>query len=106
MTFEAPSFESRGAGHDRSVGGGGPAEEEPRVTTNFLRDVNNNWSTEQLRSAAELLEKMAPEGYDVSGLRRSLLNSAVLTEGLRSAIDVEKLLNAALSSLENTSDSE
>ncbi|KAK4213051.1 ankyrin repeat-containing domain protein [Rhypophila decipiens] len=109
MTFEAPSFESRGAGQDRSVGGGGPAEEEPRVTSNFFRDVNNNWSTEQLRLTAELLEKMAPDGYDVSGLRRSLLNSAVLTEGLRSARgedDVEKLFNAALSSLEKTSDSE
>ena len=100
--FEAP-LESRG-GHDGSVGG----VEEPRVTSNFFRDVNNNWGAEQLRLTAELLEKMAPEGYDVSDLRRSLLNSAVLSEGLRIARgeDADRLLDAALSSLKNTSDSD
>ena len=54
---------------------------EPRLTSDCFWDVNNRWWAEQNRLIAQLLERMAPEGYDVSGLRQSLINSASSCRG-------------------------
>jgi len=93
--FEPPS-EPRS-----NLGGSSAVEEEPKVTSEYFRDVNDTWTTDHHRLIAELLEKMAPEGYDVSGLRRSLLNSAELAESMRSGRgeDVDRSFEEALRSL-------